>query len=200
MTFRPNFHVLHLVVLLAGLLAPLLPSPALGEEKDGLIKIVTVGLLDHDTPGLWSGFQRESGVDINAEVTFRSFYERSAEESETPKLDLWIYPSVGVSINDSGDTSKVYADLRFELRPNIEPQIFFAVGLGAALHDGKLDTRRRDRKSLGSRVLFHIPAELGVEIAEHHRVSLFYDHVSNNYLADKNEGMDTIGLRYGFKF
>ena len=67
-------------------------------------------------------------------------------------------------------------------------------------YDGKLDTKRRDRKSLGSRILFHIPIELGLEIKKHHRVSLFFDHVSNAYLADKNDGLDTLGVRYGYKF
>jgi hypothetical protein len=27
-----------------------------------------------------------------------------------------------------------------------------------------------------------------------------FDHVSNAYLASPNEGMDTVGVRYGFQF
>ena len=74
------------------------------------------------------------------------------------------------------------------------------VGLGAAVHDGKLDTRDDDKKSLGSRVLFRIPIEIGYALNNRHRISILFDHVSNGYLANPNEGLDTFGLRYGYKF
>jgi hypothetical protein len=37
-------------------------------------------------------------------------------------------------------------------------------------------------------------------IQERHRISILFDHMSNAYLASPNEGMDTIGVRYGFQF
>ncbi len=190
------------VLLLVGLFVPFIPSPGLGDDGDlappPLIQIVSIGLLDHDVSDLWSGFQREEGEDFNAEIAFKSFYELDLI-SDTPfDLNLLVYPAAGFSINNSGDTSKLYGGLRFEFR--LDSVFFLVLGAGGAVHDGKLDTKRRDRKSLGSRILFHIPIELGLEIKKHHRVSLFFDHVSNAYLADKNDGLDTLGVRYGYKF
>ena len=71
--------------------------------------------------------------------------------------------------------------------------------LGAAVHDGPLDGRG-DRKALGSRVLFHVPLELGWRWDQRSSVSLYFEHVSNAGLADENEGMDNIGMRYGYQF
>ncbi len=197
-----NLRTSILVLLLAGLFVPFIPSPGLGDDADAapsqLIQVISVGLLDHDVSDLWSGFRREEGADFNAEIAFKSLHEFDLISCSPFDLDLLVYPAAGFSINNRGDTSKLYGDLRFEFR--FDSVLFFVLGAGGAVHDGKLDTMRRDRKSLGSRLLFHIPIELGLEIEEHHRVSLFFDHVSNAYLADKNEGLDTLGLRYGYKF
>jgi len=62
------------------------------------------------------------------------------------------------------------------------------------------ETGDDNKKELGSRVLFRIPVEIGVYFARHHGVSMMFDHVSNAYLADPNEGLDTIGLRYSYRF
>ena len=74
------------------------------------------------------------------------------------------------------------------------------VGLGGAVHDGERETLREGKKELGSQVLFHIPIELGRSVRGRHRISLYFDHVSNASLADENEGLDTLGLRYGYLF
>lgn len=199
MTYRASVFI----VLLFGLFAPLLSSPAFSKDKEAsqpLIQIVTVGILEHDVSGLWSGFQREGGTDFNADVAFKSLYESDATSTVIPYTDLLVYPAAGVSINNRGNTSKLYGDIRFEIGTKRDTGPFFVFGIGAAVHDGKLDTRRRDRKNLGSRVLLHFPVELGIEIVEQHRISIFFDHVSNAYTANRNEGMDTLGVRYGYKF
>ena len=49
-------------------------------------------------------------------------------------------------------------------------------------------------------MLFRIPIEVGYAVSRHHRVVLAFDHISNAYLASPNEGMDTIGLMYGYQF
>lgn len=77
---------------------------------------------------------------------------------------------------------------------------FFNTGAGLALHDGDLDRDESNEKQLGSRLLFRIPFEVGLSWGGRHRLSLMFDHVSNAYLASPNEGLDTLGLRYGFQF
>ncbi len=151
---------------------------------------VRFAALSHDVDGLWSGDRAEGGVDWNAEVTF--FREG---------WSLWrgeVRPQIGVSINDQGDTSKAYAGALWEIEADWGG--FFAIGLGAAIHNGELETDDDDRKQLGSRVLFRIPIEIGFRFWEHHSLSLAFDHVSNANLASENEGLDTLGIRYGYRF
>lgn len=163
-------------------------APTAGAADTPLHEI-KLGVLAHDVDHLWSNLSREEGADLNAEVSF----ERS--------LRLWtgdIRPAVGVSLNTAGDTSKAYVDARWEVEPT--DRMFLAIGAGVAIHDGDLDLESRDRKALGSRLLLHVPAEIGWRIDGHHAVSVFFDHVSNAWLAGPNEGMDTLGIRYGYRF
>ena len=150
---------------------------------------IRAGVLAHDVPDLWSGFSLESGVDINAEVLFGY---------GLPFLGGTIRPAVGASVNTAGDTSRAYVDARWEIEA--PSGIFFGLGLGAAIHDGLLEPTRPDRKALGSRVLFHIPIEVGLRLDQHNSISVYFEHTSNAGLADYNEGLDSIGIRYGYRF
>ena len=78
--------------------------------------------------------------------------------------------------------------------------LFLDASLGGSAHNGKLDTTDPDRKSLGSPVLFRESLELGYRFAEVHSLSVMLDHISNADLADRNEGLDTLGIRCGLKF
>lgn len=149
-----------------------------------------IGILAHDIDHLWSGYRAESGFDMNAELVFNQ-----------PSLSILngrVLPNVGISINSRKDTSKFYGGLLWEFV--IDPVFFANSGVGLAVHDGDLDSDDPDRKQLGSRVLFRIPVEIGISLGERHRLSVMFDHVSNAYLASPNEGMDTVGVRYGFQF
>jgi hypothetical protein len=148
------------------------------------------GALSHDTGGLWSGDHVEHGFDLNAELIFR--------RGTVPLRAGALRPHVGATWNSRSYTSKLYAGATWRLAA--DSGAFFELGLGAAIHDGKLETNDRDRKQLGSRLLFRVPIELGLAIGEHHSLSLFFDHLSNAGLADENEGLDTLGVRYGYRF
>ena len=150
---------------------------------------VKFGVLHHDTGSLWSGFRRESGVDLNLEAIF---------SPHTKFLGGIIRPAFGGSVNTDGDTSKLYSGLRWQYEH--ASGIFLGIGLGGAIHDGKLHLQHNDRKALGSRVLFHIPIEIGYRLSAKNSLSVYFDHVSNAYLADVNEGMDTLGGRFGYRF
>ncbi len=147
------------------------------------------GVLAHDVPGLWSGFRLESGIDINAELLFGSGF---------PILGGAIRPAIGATVNTAGDTSKAYIDARWEIEG--PSGIFLGLGLGAAVHDGLLDPTDPDRKALGSRILFHIPIEIGWRFNERNSISVYFEHISNGFIADSNEGLDSIGVRYGYRF
>lgn len=170
------------------------PSFAAGNEKTsahaaGLLHQIKFGVLAHDIDNLWSGFDREAGVDLNIEMVL------------APSLAVLggtLRPAIGGSINTAGDTSKGYLDMLWQY--NFNMGIFFVSGLGAAIHDGKTRATTTERKALGSRVLFHIPIELGYFISPQTTVSVYFDHVSNAYTARENEGMDTLGIRFGYVF
>ena len=147
------------------------------------------GILAHDVPGLWAGFRLESGFDINAEVLFGG---------GLPILGGRIRPALGASVNTDGYTSRGYADLRWEIEG--PSGIFFGLGLGAAVHDGLLDPTDPDRKAFGSRVLFHIPIEIGLRLDERRSISVYFEHMSNAGLSTYNEGLDSVGVRYGYRF
>jgi len=157
---------------------------------DGFIREIKAGALAHDVDGLWSGFSRESeAVDLNAEVIL------------SPSLPfLWgaIRPALGGTINFQGDTSHAYLDARWEIET--PTGLFFAAGIGAAVHTGDLELESPDRKALGSRVLLHIPLEIGFRLDQHHSLSVYFEHLSNANLADENEGIDYLGARYGYRF
>ena len=150
---------------------------------------IKAGLLLHDVPDLWSGFSLEHRyIDISAEVAFTG----------VPFLGGTLRPVIGGTVNTNGGTSHVYADARWQF--DLPLNLFLATGLGVAVHDGLIDPTEIDRKALGSRALFHIPVEFGYRINQHHSVSFYFEHTSNAGLANYNEGMDRLGLRYGYRF
>lgn len=149
-----------------------------------------LGVLWHDVPGLWSGFQAEpNSADINVEALL---------SPSVAFLGGSIRPAIGGSISTVGATSDAYIDARWQYET--PSGIFFGLGLGAAVHNGQLKLEDWDRKALGSRVLFHIPAEIGYRFDEHNSLSAYFEHMSNAYTVSPNEGMDRLGIRYGYRF
>jgi hypothetical protein len=172
------------VIALLGVAIAGLAGPAFAQQ--GILYEVRGGVLAHDVD-LWAARGVEDGTTFNGELVF------------TPAYDLLggkIRPAIGASLTTQDGTSYGYADAKWEWAG---PTFFFGLGLGGAIHDGSTNGSRNE-KALGSRVLFHVPAEIGWQFTEKNRVSLYFEHVSNGYLADKNEGLDNIGLRLSHRF
>jgi len=149
---------------------------------------IRTGILAHDVT-VWSRSRQEGGVDFNAEFIFGF--------PEFEMLSGKVRSNLGFSLNSRGDTSKVYSGLLWEYKWH--SGIFLNLGLGLAAHDGELDSSDH-QKELGLRILFRIPIEIGLLFTKHQGVSIMFDHISNAYLADPNEGLDTIGIRYSYRF
>src|SRR5436190_14385327 len=170
-----------------GLLWALLGAPAAAQDtsvaptpRGGLIYELKIGALAHDVP-LTANSKEPLGPDLNLEVVFG------------PSLDFLfgtIRPALGATINFAGFTSKAYLDARWQVECCWGA--FFALGIGAAIHNGELDSlaTARDHKQLGYRVLFHPTAEWGYRLTEHHSVSIFFEHISNANTSRQNEGLD----------
>ena len=162
-----------------------------GSPGDGPLSALSEvrgGILAHDRGPFTNN--EEGGADINLEVLFRSPDFLGSIGSPRPHL--------GFSVNTSGDTDQFYAGLTWEWA--FWRRLFAGFSLGGAVHDGKTETSRTDRKELGCRVLFRGSLELGYSLTRRHGVSLFYDRISNLDICDHNEGLETAGMRYGYRF
>lgn len=164
-------------------------TPIAAVAQSPFIYEAKFGVLYHDVPHLWSGFRLENGIDINAEVILAP---------ALPFLGGAIRPAIGGTVNTGGYTSKGYIDARWQI--DTASGFYFGLGLGVAVHDGHMNPNALDRKALGSRALFHIPAEVGFRFDHHNSISVYFDHMSNGYTQKYNEGLDTLGVRYGYRF
>ena len=157
-------------------------------KSDSFISEIRVGALWHDQGPFSSN--KEGGVDGNLELLFAS----------PGFLDiLWApRPHFGASYNSSGDTSQAYLGLTWEW--DFFDDFFAGFSLGGTVHDGFKTTSRLDRKELGCRILFRESIAFGYRINKHHSLMAFLDHSSNAKLCSRNEGLESIGIRYGYRF
>lgn len=165
------------------LVLALISVPAQAEMSE-----LRLGVLNHDISFLGHG--KEGGVDINAEALFHS------PDFLKP---IWApRPHVGVSVNSRGDTSQAYAGLTWTYEPI--QKVFIEFSFGGSVHNGELNTWDADKKSLGSRVLFRESLSLGYRFDDHNSLSVAFDHESNANFASSNEGLNNLGLRWGYRF
>lgn len=148
-----------------------------------------IGVMDHDTGLIRKRLETDS-PDINAEVLFAS-----------PKILDWAWsprPLVGATINTGGGTSLGYAGLgwNFDLGNNF----FFDASVAGAIHNGETDKVTTSSRDYGCRLQFHETVSLGYDVNEHHSLMATFEHMSNAYLCDSNDGMNNIGVRYGYRF
>lgn len=162
---------------------------AAAEPGDNLISEVRGGLLAHDLDFIATDTV-EKGVDVNAELLFVS--PGFLEPVFSPR------PHLGVQINTRGDTSQVYAGVTWTF--DLTDSLWLGLSGGGTVHNGETLDLNGDRKALGSRALFRLAAELGVNVTEHVSVSVYFDHESNAFLAERNPGIDNVGARVGWRF
>lgn len=155
---------------------------------DAWLSELRVGGLYHDA-GVF-GNHKEGGEDVNAEVLFTSPDILSVIWSPRPHL--------GTNINDDGYTSQVYGGLTWTY--DFTQNLFGEFSEGGSVNDGQLNKTDHHHKALGSPVLFRESLSLGWRFDEHNSLSAMLDHISNAGLARYNGGLDTAGLRYGYRF
>ncbi|HWK43293.1 MAG TPA: acyloxyacyl hydrolase [Stellaceae bacterium] len=186
--------------LLATLLAAASPQLALAQTADSgkIVDELKGGIYDHDASVL--GHQKETGADINLEVLFTSPSFLGIIGSPRPM--------VGGLVNTSGQTDQFYFGLTWDWTfvhdVFASGDGFYVEGsLGGSVHDGKLDVQGAEaqrRKSLGSPVLFREDVDLGYRFAQRYSVAISLNHISDADLAKRNEGLNDVGLRFGYKF
>ncbi len=171
-----------------GLSLGLVATPALSDTLPGISE-VRLGVLAHDVP-LIAADNREGGIDLNAELLFASL------DILGPRWTL--RPHIGLQGNTTDDTSQVYAGLT--AGRYLTDVVWGAASVGGAIHNGETSDRTEDRKPFGSRILFRLALELGVDVTRNASVSVYFDHESNAFLAEDNPGIDNLGIRVGWRF
>ena len=169
---------------LAPVFAAMLFAPS--AHADGIVDSVVLGAFAHEVVN-----DDEGGIDANLELRLRPLFGRS--------WAIEILPTVGGTVNFSGDTNTAYAGAtaRYRFTPSIFVEGFF----GLAIHDG--DTPRdADGLDLGCELLFREGGGIGYQRGRH-ALSLYVSHASHGGIIcdeDENEGMTSVGLRYGYHF
>lgn len=163
-------------------------EPVPYSKPGGAISEIRLGAFIHDE-GPFS-HKKESGYDGNIEVLFSS-----------PDIFKAVWsprPHIGTTINSDNLTHQAYAGLTWEWE--FLTSFYFDFSLGGAYHTGKTETDDPKRKSLGCSVLFRESLDLGYRINDTHSVTAHLSHISNAKLCSTNEGLETFGIRYGYRF
>jgi lipid A 3-O-deacylase len=175
-------------VLGMGLVCALSLGSGAAWAGNGFISEVRLGVMAHDQ-GIFSG-HKESGTDINVEILGPSLGWLGHT--------IALRPHLGGTANTDGNTSFGYLGLTATL-----PfwQIMFVEGsVGGAVHTGNLHDDEVGHKDLGCPALFRESLSLGAFLGEHITVAVVADHISNANICDKNEGLETVGARVGYRF
>lgn len=193
------------LAVIAMLLPLSAPASVRAQERRYLaIDEVKFGAFAHDVA--FAG-GKEGGADINGEILFASPV-RDAVANEVPPYLRWLVQprlDLGFEANTSGYTSLGYFGLTWTwllardlLRSG--DGVDFSIGIGPSFNNGLIRSRRPDRKSLGSHVLFHPSLELGYRLTPRYEVSAYFDHDSNAGFARANQSINDAGLRFGIRF
>lgn len=120
-------------------------------------------------------------------------------------------PYVMGSVNTQGDTSFVGVGL--EWRWDFAEHWAIEPGFGYVVHDGALNnpfangspeaaTYAEDNVLLGSRDLFRTSIGVTRDLEGPWEAELFFEHLSHGQILGegRNQGMDQVGLRFGYQF
>lgn len=161
------------------------------EADGGIISEVRLGVLAHEA-GIMTNQVEPLVADVNFEILF-----------DSPEAFAFFWsprPHLGATVNPAGDTSNAYLGLTWDW--SLTERVFVEASAGGAVHNGRLDKSPAapDEKALGCRLLFRGALAIGYRLTDHQNLSVMADHLSNAYLCDENPGLDTVGLRWGYRF
>jgi len=155
------------------------------DELSGAVDSVILGALAHEISS-----DEEGGADANLEIRFRPLFGHD--------WAIEILPTVGGTVNFSGDTNTAYAGAtaRYRLTESFYLEGFF----GFTVHDADTPTDANGL-DLGCTLLFREGAGIGYQRGKH-SISAFISHASHGDILcdDENDGMTSAGLRYGYHF
>ena len=159
-------------------------------KSGGLLSEIKIGALAQDQGPFSSN--KEDGITAHVELRFVS-----------PDILKYIgapYPQIGADINTSSNTNSVWLGVVWEWE--VWKKFFVGWSMGGAYHDGETDKNSAplDRKELGCNPLFRLGVNVGWRFDKNHSIDLLLDHISNAKACDTNEGLENVGVRYGYRF
>ncbi len=169
---------------------PVAGAKSASVDSGGLLSEIKIGALAQDQGPFSSN--KEDGVTAHVELRFVS-----------PDILKYIgapYPHIGADINTSSNTNSVWLGVVWEWE--VWKKFFVGWSMGGAYHDGETDKNSAplDRKELGCNPLFRLGLNVGWRFDRHHSIDLLLDHISNAKACDTNEGLENVGVRYGYRF
>ncbi len=222
MFVRPSLRLDNVLSSTAGLslVLALFCCPALAEEtqdsqaSDRLgnpyIPELKIGFLLHD---VGRSFEDSNTLSINLELIW-SDLEYWSFDSKFVEVLLNPVPMIGGTINTAGGVNTLYAGIAWPWEYDIG--IVVTNSFGVSLNDGRAerdtfacpptvqcplsgnrDYVPVDEPVLGSNVLFRYGLDIGYQIDETHTISAYFSHISNAGLAEENNGINFVGIRYG---
>ena len=173
----------------------------------GILSEIKVGVLDHDAGRDSPTKKRESDtIDLTGELLSVPLVIAS---SSTPALNALLQPRahLGFTANTSDYTHTGYTGLTWSW--NLGANFFADFAFGLAVNSGQLRGSRdakgamipNGRPNLGSPVTFREGLDLGYRFDAANSLSVFGSHISHaSMFAKENDGMNFLGLRYGYRF
>jgi len=169
--------------LFAAAAVGLAAAPASAQEVFG-------GLYVHDVDTGLTKSGIEEGVDL--ELGWRGERIRALRFIGSPS------PHAFVSLNSSGNTHFAAAGIGWK----IGRTVYVRPGIGLAVHTGPGSVvPGDDRIDFGSRILFAPEIGFGVQLSPRASVEASWVHLSHAQLfSPQNPGLDTIGVRFNYRF
>lgn len=146
---------------------------------------------------------KEDGPNVEVQVSF-----------DSPGFLSWAaspQPYVLASVNTAGDTS--FGGLGLEWRWNFADNWALEPGVGYVVHDGEVDNPfangtqeaadfAEEHVLLGSEDLFRTSLGLTYDFEGPWEAQVLFEHLSHGQIigSGRNQGMDEIGLRFGYQF
>jgi len=108
-------------------------------------------------------------------------------------------PYLVASINTAGETS--FAGGGLQWRRDLTDDWALEASFGYVLHSGYIEDATREHVSLGSRDLFHISLGVVRDLPGPWEATLLVEHLSHGQIIGRgrNQGLDQIGLRLGYR-
>lgn len=148
-----------------------------------------MGISQNDWKGIWK-HKHEKGVALNFEYLVRLWDIGLGKYIFSPR------PHMGMSISTHSGTTQLYIGLTWRINYN---SFFLEPTFGGEIHNGHIKYSKSQKKALGTRFLFRESISIGYQISEKHSLSIMLDHASNCGNAKPNGGMNTLGIRCGYK-